>query len=131
VSVAVAYSSAQTNVLFLFGDVRITSVIEAHKEEILLNPTWTESEGSAADENQPRSAKALILPPLPGPLNELNGVTLKTIIVGLVKDLGLTWHSPKLFWWPAEFPFRIPRVAPEDYHGKPLFPFSTHQYILA
>ena len=30
----------------------ITSVIEVHKEEILLHPTWTESESGAADENQ-------------------------------------------------------------------------------
>ena len=82
------------------------------------DPPWTESEGGAADENQPRSAKALILLPLPEPLN---GVTLKTIVVGLVKDQGLTWYSPKPFWWPAEFPFQNPRVAPEDYHSKPVF----------
>ena len=72
-----------------FIGLPITSVIEVHKEEILLHPTWTESKSGAADENQPRSAKAFILSPLPGPLNELNSVTLKTIIVGLVKDLVL------------------------------------------
>ena len=39
VAVAVAYSSSKTNGLFLFEDSRITDVIEAHKEEILLNQT--------------------------------------------------------------------------------------------
>ncbi len=113
VSIAVVYSTTKTNGLFLLGDTRITNIIEAHKEDILLNPAWSEE---VQEQDDPQ--RAIIIPPLPGPLHELNGVTLKSIIVGVVKDLGLSWSSAKPHRWPNELPFQHPRTAPEDYHGK-------------
>ena len=76
VAVAVAYSSSKTNGLFLFEDSRITDVIEAHKEEILLNPDWSEPEAGTecGSSGSSGASHAMILPPLPGPLNQLNGV---------------------------------------------------------
>jgi len=57
VAVAVAYSTTKTNGLYVFGDERISKVVQEHKDEILLNPDWTKEE-------MENSSKA-ILPPLP------------------------------------------------------------------
>jgi len=44
VAVAMAYSTTKTNGLYVFGDERISKVVQEHKDEILLNPDWTKEE---------------------------------------------------------------------------------------
>ena len=44
IAVGVAYSTAKTNSLNVFGDKRITKVIEEHKDEILLSCDWMEED---------------------------------------------------------------------------------------
>ena len=117
VSMGVAYSAARTNGLYLFGDHRITRVIDLHRDEILLNDEWMDD--SDHDESgTDGQVQPFILPPLPAPLHQLNGLTLKTMLTGVVKDLGLTWQSDKPSWWPDEYPSRHPRTQPKDYRGE-------------
>jgi len=44
VAVAVAYSTTKTNGLYVFGDGRISKVVQEHKDEILLDPDWTKED---------------------------------------------------------------------------------------
>ena len=48
----------------------------------------------------------VMLAPLPAKLSMLNGLTMKVLIRGLMKDLKLTWKSEKPLWWPATIPFK-------------------------
>lgn len=73
VAVGVAYSSAKTNGLYVLGDERITKVIEKYKDEILLDPEWMEEVEDAPQ--QP----LVILPPLPGKVEQLNSITKKAL----------------------------------------------------
>ena len=119
VSVAVFYSSRKINGIQYFGDRRYTDVVDKHKDEILLNPAWYNDNDSDDDEDdgaigQPK----LLLPPLPCKLEHMNGITLRSAIAGLIKDLGLSWSSPKPCWWPAEIPYRHPKLPPDNYQGK-------------
>ena len=75
----------------MFGDKRIIRVIEAHKEEILLSSDWMEEDVESTD-------PFIILPPLQDKLPYLNGLTMKSMIRGILKDIGLTWSSPKPTW---------------------------------
>ena len=93
ISIGVAYSSRKGNGLFVFGDGRITSVIEAYKDEILLNPEWMEVESDRHSGQQ-----HIILPPLPGPISELNGLTLKALIMGVIQDQNLSFSSTRPLW---------------------------------
>ena len=113
VAMGVIYSSKKTNGLHFFGDQRITSVVEMHKDEILLNTAWFDDENEDPERIEDRDP-GFILPPLLAELQTLNGVTLKAVIAGLVNDLGLTWKSEKPCWWPSEFPFRHPKTPPEN-----------------
>ncbi len=74
-------------------------VIEKYKDEIVLDADWMEE-----DEVAPRQS-SVILSPLPTNIQELNSVTKKALIRGLIKDLNLNWSSPKPAWWPDEIPF--------------------------
>ena len=89
VPAAVVYSTSKTNGLYIVGDPRITQMIEEHKDEILLNPEWIED-----DKENPYTAKVM-LPPLPAQPSMLNGLTMKSLIPGIMKDLKLTWKSDK------------------------------------
>jgi len=55
--------------------------------------------------------------PLPDILQSLNGITMKALIRGLMKDLKLSWSSDKPEWWPDTVPFlNVTQPAP-DYEG--------------
>ena len=114
VSCAFCYSSVRnTGSLFTLGDKRITDVIERHKNEILKNLidlNYDHTEGS-------RKEIHLILPPLPAPLDQLSRNTMQSLIVGILKDLGLKWSDPRPTWWPPEIPFVPPRSVPENFTG--------------
>ena len=111
VAIGFAYSSMKTNSLNVFGDKRITRVIEAHKEEILLSSDWMEEEIEITN-------PSILLAPLPDKLCYLNGLTMKSIIRGILKDTGITWSSPKPTWWPDDIPFQSVTNPPPDYEGK-------------
>jgi len=109
VAVAVAYSITKTNGLYVFGDERISKVVEEHKDEILLDPDWAKEEMESSSKN--------LLPPLPDSLYSLNGLTMKALIRGIMKDLKLSWSSDKPEWWPHTVPFvNVTQPAP-DFEG--------------
>lgn len=112
---AFCYSSVRnTGSLFTLGDRRITDVMEKHKNEILKN--LIENERDATDER--KQEIHLILPPLPAPLDELNRSVMQSLIVGILKDLGLRWSDPKPEWWPMDVPFFSPRSVPDSFKGE-------------
>ena len=117
VPAAVVYSTSKTNVIYIVGDPRITKVIEEHKDEILLNPEWME------DDAETSYTAKVMLPLLPAELSMLNGLTMKSLIRGVMKDLKLTWKSNKPVWWPSHIPFGNVTSAPENYEGT-----CTHFY---
>jgi len=113
---AFCYSSARnTGSIFTLGDSRITDVMERHKNEILVNLS-----GSATDSTETGNSKEihLILPPLPSPLEEIPRPTLQSIIIGVLKDLGIRWTDPTPTWWPMDIPFIHPRSMPQTYYGE-------------
>lgn len=114
---AFCYSSIRnTGSIFTLGDKRITDVIERYRNEILCN-LIDESHGVDSDVGSSSQEIHLILPVLPAPLEELNRVTLQSMIVGILKDLGIRWTDPKPIWWPADIPFVPPRSVPECFTG--------------
>jgi len=112
---AFCYSSVRnTGSLFTLGDTRITDVIERHKNEILRNlidGNFEQSDSSITNEIH------LILPPLSAPLDQLSRNQMQSLIVGILKDLGLRWSDPRPSWWPPEIPFVPPRCVPENFSG--------------
>ena len=108
---AVIYSTNKTNGLYVLGDPRITQVVEKHKDEILLNPDWMD------DDQDISHTTAVMLAPLPGELSILNGLTMKCIIRGLMKDMKLTWKSTKPLWWPTNIPFQSVTSPPAEFEG--------------
>jgi hypothetical protein len=105
VPVAVVYSTTKTNGLYVLGDSRITQVIDKYRDEILMNPDWVEEDVLYTT--------TVMLAPLPAKLSMLNGLTMKVLIRGLMKDLKLTWKSEKPLWWPATIPFQTSTVPPQ------------------
>jgi len=95
----------------VFGDKRITKVLEEHKDEILISNDWL-------NENVEISDPSILLPPLPDKLYYLNGVTMKTMIRGILKDFGITYSSPVPDWWPNDIPFQNVTTPPQDFEGK-------------
>ena len=89
VPAAVVYSTSKTNGFYIVGDPRIAQVIEEYKDDILLNPEWME------DHTEISYTAKVMLPPLPAQLSMLNGLTMKSLIRGVMKDLKLTWRSDK------------------------------------
>jgi len=69
VAVAVAYSTTKTNSLHVFGDERISKVVQEHKDEILLDPDWTKEEME--------SSSKVLLSLLPDTLQSLYVITMK------------------------------------------------------
>ena len=111
---AFCYSSVRnTGSLFTLGDRRITDVMEKHKNEILKN--LIENKRDSTDER--KQEIHLILPPLPGPLEELNRSVMQALIVGILKDLGIRWSDPRPQWWPMDVPFFSPRSIPDSFKG--------------
>lgn len=118
---AFCYSSIRnTGSIFTLGDKRITDVIEEHRNEILCNLM---DENSASDLNLSEASSQeihLILPVLPAPLEELSRATLQSMIVGILKDLGIRWSDSTPVWWPADIPFVPPRSVPDNFSGNGL-----------
>ena len=114
IACAFCYSSVRnTGSLFTLGDRRITDVMEKHKNEILKN--LIENERASTDEG--KQEIHLILPPLPGPLDQLSRGVMQSLIVGILKDLGIRWSDPKPQWWPMDIPFFSPRSVPDTFKG--------------
>ena len=85
VPVGVAYGSGKTGGLCVFGDQRIIWVISKHSTEIIESKEWfSTTTGSTVPDT-------LSLPKLPKPWSRINAPTVKAILVGVVKDLGLPW----------------------------------------
>ncbi len=117
---AFCYSSVRnTGSVFTLGDNRITDVIERHRNEILFNLMDGSGNGHDSDITAGSSSKELhlILPVLPAPLEDLNRATLQSMVVGILKDLGIRWSDSKPIWWPADIPFVPPRSLPENFTG--------------
>lgn len=113
---AFCYSSTRnTGSIFTLGDTRITNVIERYKNEI--HHSLSEDPSDLPDGNFSKEIH-LILPPIPGPLEELSRSTLQSLIIGILKDLGVRWSDTKPAWWPLDVPFVHPRCMPEDFSGK-------------
>lgn len=114
---AFCYSSVRnTGSIFTLGDTRITDVIERYRNEILCN-LMDESHAGNSKVNSSLQEIHLILPVLPAPLEDLNRTTLQSMIVGILKDLGIRWSDPKPVWWPADIPFVPPRSVPDNFTG--------------
>lgn len=114
---AFCYSSVRnTGSIFTLGDKRITDVIERYRNEILCN-LMDGGHSIAQDEGSSLQEIHLILPVLPAPLEDLNRATLQSMIVGILKDLGIRWSDPKPVWWPTDIPFVPPRSVPENFTG--------------
>ena len=111
ITIGVAYSTAKTNSLNVFGDRRITKVIEDHKDEILLSSDWMDEDVESVD------SPHVLLAPLPDRLSYLNGLTMKAMIRGMLKDLGVAWSSDKPIWWPENIPFQNVTTPPANYEG--------------
>ena len=105
----VSVGSRKTGGLCVFGDQRITQVISKHSTEIIESKEWfSNTTGSTIPDT-------LSLPKLPKPWSRINAPTVKAILVGVVKDLGLPWdENCQPEWWPEDVPFRHPRKAPSD-----------------
>ena len=59
------------------------------------------------------------LPYLPGKLSELNGKTICSMLVGLGKDLKISWKDNPPAWWPSNVPYHHPRSSvPDGTRGK-------------
>ncbi len=115
---AFCYSSVRnTGSIFTLGDKRITDVIERYRNEILCNMMEESMQTSDSDANSSLQEIHLILPVLPAPLEELNRSALQSMIVGILKDLGIRWSDPKPVWWPEDIPFVPPRSVPENFTG--------------
>ena len=107
--VGVAYGSRKTGGLCVFGDQRITGVISKHAMEIIESKEWfSTTTGSTVPDT-------LSLPKLPKPWSKINAPTVKAILVGVVKDLGLPWEEDcRPEWWPEDVPFQHPRKGSSD-----------------
>ena len=84
---------------------------KCHKDDILLNPDWMKDEEEVEDSN------AILLLPLPDSLQSLNGITMKALIRGIMKDLKFSWDSEKPEWWPVDIPFHNMTQPAPDYEG--------------
>lgn len=115
---AFCYSSVRnTGSIFTLGDKRITNVIERYRNEILCN-LMDESHTDSSEAGSSLQEIHLILPVLPAPLEELSRATLQSMIVGILKDLGIRWSDPKPVWWPSDIPFVPPRSIPDNFCGR-------------
>ena len=60
------------------------------------------------------SSSNILLPPLPESLYSLNGIKMKALIQGIMKDLKLSWNSDIPEWWPDTVPLvNVTLPAPE------------------
>lgn len=114
-------SVRNTGSLFTMGNKAMTQIIEECRDVMLENlaeirPNTANKSPSDISNDQPREVH-MVLPPLPQPLNELSLYELRSLIVGIIKDLGIKWSEAKPPFWPESIPFQYPRTAPEGFQG--------------
>ena len=117
-------SVRNTGSLFTMGDSTITQVIEGCSDTILQQVSETQTHHHKHQHmlqhpaGVQRSAEVrMVLPPLPTPLEQLGAHELRTLVVGIIKDLQLKWTDPKPPFWPSDIPFQNPRSVPEGFQG--------------
>ena len=129
---AFCYVSRNTGSLFTSGTQRMTAIIQQSRDEILDNLSSAETDavvvaqtGESTDnqmDSMPpsccdKTVVHMVLPPLSQPLADLSLHELHSLIVGIIKDLGIKWSDDKPPFWPADIPFQYPRTAPDGFQG--------------
>ena len=85
------YATPWTGGLYVVGDKRMASIVKNSQQEFL-----------EVLQHQPQEdmlPPKLILPALPQLIDEMNGRTLCSILVGIGKDLGIDWKGEQPEWW--------------------------------
>ena len=102
-------SVRNTGSLFAMGDHAITQVIEDCSDAILqrVSNSSIHQQSIAADDHK-NSEMHVVLPPLSGSIEELGFHELRTLILGILKNLQLKWTDPRPSFWPIEVPFQNP-----------------------
>ena len=108
------YATPWTGGLCVAGDKRMASIVKDNKLQFLEVLKHQPQEESQEDVSSPK----LILPALPQPIDEMNGRTLSSVIVGIGKDFGIDWKGDQPEWWPNTVPFNHPREVPTQYKGQ-------------
>ena len=90
------------------GDSRITDTYHDNMEGLL-------QKLAGGDNSKSDQHCRLFLPKHPGPLEQLNGRTLKTMVIAIAKDLKIQWDSERPVFWPTHRPFVNPCNAPKNY----------------
>ncbi len=94
------YTSTKTGVIFAHGNPRLHDVFPAQAANITGHMDFLETGG--------RDKENYILPRLPVPVKEMNGPMLKTVVINLGKDLGVSFKDTQPTWWPEQVPFCNP-----------------------
>ena len=97
VPTALIYSMSKTNGLYIVGDPKSSKIIR-------MKFCWIQNGLMKTVPFHIYTVTAM-LPPLPDTLSCLNGITMKYLIWGILKDLNLSWMSEKPVWWPADIPY--------------------------
>ena len=111
-------SIRNTGTLFTMGNKAMTDVIESCQDVILEQLSKSCSSVDSHDTSDQTKEVHMLLPPLPGPLDELGLHDLRALVVGIIKDLGIKWSSPRPPFWPQEIPFQYPRSVPDGFQGE-------------
>ena len=113
-------SVRNTGSLFTMGNKAMTRIIEESRDVMLENLAEIQldkTNKSPPDISNDQREVHMVLPPLPQPLNELSLYELRSLIVGIIKDLGIKWSEAKPPFWPESIPFQYPRTTPEGFQG--------------
>ena len=108
VPAAFCYIAQWSGGVFMAGDSRITDSFRSKVEDILKKLN---------DKLEPDHHVGLCLPNLPAHLEMLNGRTLQSVIVAIVKDLKISWDGEKPVFWAVKISFRNPHTVPEGFKG--------------
>lgn len=110
---AFVYATCWTGGLYVCGDKRITDQIKSSASRFL------ETLEDSPEEDTKVLESKFYLPYLPGKLSELNGKTICSMLIGLGKDLKISWKDNPPAWWPSTVPYRHPRSSvPDGIRGK-------------
>lgn len=115
------YATPWTGGLSVVGDDRLCTIVRTHKDEFL------DKLKQELQDNM--TSPKLILPELPQPINDMNGRTLCSILIGLGKDLSIDWKGEKPEWWPDAIPFVHPRETPPQLKGNMLHNIVLNFYV--
>ena len=112
VPAAFCYIAPWSGGVFMVGDSRITDVYRGSSKNLLQRLA---QDNASQPDSQP--AKHICLPKLPGPLKELNGPMLKSMVTAIAKDMRFSWSGERPDFWPEDIPFTNPRQVPENFQG--------------